>query len=191
MVDVEVDASPLALRLRLALSHDGVQIATIVTTGEGITDAQLEQLCLQLFALGNVDENSVAVFLAAIRVDRQKCAADDGSYFSVAASELKLDVAHRSLSLQLRHFSRAHVGPYEIARAITLQIFERIDAEHLEKRWIRIHDLAVQSRDVDSLLEAQRELAERARITQIAKAFWFPGLCLSGGLGTTHIRCLS
>ena len=46
VIDIEIDASPLALLLRLALARDGVQIAAVVTAGERVTDAQFEELCL-------------------------------------------------------------------------------------------------------------------------------------------------
>src|SRR5438105_10426714 len=132
VIDVEINAPLLAPGLCLALARDGIEIATVVTASERVADAQLEKLRLQLFPMRDVNENSVAVFLSAFRIDRQKCAIDDGSRHSVAARKLKFDISHRSFALELRHLPRPNFRPHEVTGAISLQIFERLDAEHLQ-----------------------------------------------------------
>src|SRR6266550_1508134 len=100
VVDIEVDATPIAIRLRLALTRDGVQIPTIVAACERIPDAQLQELCLKLLPVCDVDEDSVAVFLARLGIHREKSAVDYRSCLAVTTRELKLDVPNRSLALE-------------------------------------------------------------------------------------------
>jgi len=185
MVDVEIDAPPLSLRLRFTLARDRIQISAVVAPGERIPDAELEQLGLQLLALSDVDENSVTVLFTGLRIDREKGAVGNGSYFSVAPGQLKFDVPHRAIALQLRHLPGSYLGPDEVTRARALKLLQRFDAKHFEKSRIAVDDLAVQRRDVDSFLQTQRHLTERVGIAQASKTFLFFGL--SGGLGTTHI----
>ena len=165
---------------------DGIQVAAVVAAGKRIADAQLEKLRLQLLSLRDVDENPVTVLLAGLRIDREKRTVDDRPHLSIATRELKLDVANRAIALEQRHLSGSHLGPDEIARTRTPQLFQRFDAKHFEEGGIRVDDLAVQRRDVNSFLQTQRELAERVGIAQVAETFLFSGLF--GGLGTAHIN---
>jgi hypothetical protein len=186
VIDVEVDAPKLSLRLRLALSCDRIQIPAIVAACERIADAELEKLGLKLLSLSDVNENSVAVFLAGFWINLEKSAVGDRSHFPVAPCELELDVPDRAIALQQRHLSRPYLRPYKITGTRTLELLQRFDTEHLQKGGIRVDDLPIKRRDVDSFLQSQRQLAERLRIAQIAKTLLFFGL--SRGLGTTHIN---
>ena len=154
VIDIEIDAAPLSIWLRFALACDRVQIPAVVTASEWVPDAELEKLGLQLLALRDVDENTVTVLIASLRIDREKCAVDDRPHLSIATRELELDVANGAIALELRHLSRSYLGPDEIARAKTPQLFQRFDAKHFEEGGIRIDDLAIQCRDVDSFLQA-------------------------------------
>jgi hypothetical protein len=185
VVDVEIDAAPLSLWLRLALARDGVQIPAIVAAGKRIPYAELEQLGLQLLALSDVDENSVTVLLAGFAIDREEGAVGNRSDFSVTPCQLKLEVPHGAIALQLGHLPGPYLGPDEIARARSLQLFQRFHAKHFEKSGVRVDDLPVHGRDVNSFLQAQCQLTERVGIAQVPETFLFFGL--SDGLGTTHI----
>src|SRR5437016_7782284 len=128
--------------------------------------------------MGDVDEDTMAVLLSAFRIHRKECAVDDGSRLSVPSRELEFDITYGTFALELRHLPCPNFRFHEITGARSLQIFQRFDAEHLQKCRIGIDDLAVQRRNVNSLFQAQRKLAERARIAQAAKASFFPGLGL-------------
>src|SRR6266566_4310329 len=127
----------------------------------------------------------MTVFLPCLWVDGEKRAVGNRSYLSITPSELDLDVPNRAMALQQRHLSSSYLGSDEITRARALQFLQRLDPKHFEEGGIRIDDLGVQGRDVNSFLQTQRELTERLRIGEVAKTLLFPGL--SGGLGTTHI----
>src|SRR5882724_1527964 len=101
----------------------------------------------------DVDENPVTVLLATFLIYRQEGAVDDRPGFSVAPSELKFDIAHRAVAFELCHLPRPNFRSHEVAGAISLQIIQRLDSEHLEKRGICIDDLPVQGRDVNSLFQ--------------------------------------
>ena len=133
----------------------------------------------------DVHENSVTVLVTGLRIHREKCAVDYGPRLTIAPGELKLDISHGSIALELRHFSRSHLRSHKIAGAIALQFLQRLDPEHLEECRIGVDNLPVERRDVDSLFQAQRQLAECVRIAQTAKTSLFLGL--SGGLETAHI----
>jgi hypothetical protein len=70
---------------------------------------------------------------------------------------------------------------------MTSEIVYRVDAEHLEECRVRVDDLSVQRRYINSFLQPARKLAERFWITQAAKSSSFFGFWFSGGLETTHI----
>src|SRR5438876_11151087 len=157
VVDVEIDASPFTFRLGLTLTRDGVQVPAVVTTSKWVADAKLEELRLQFFSMRDVHENSVTVLVTSFRIDRQKCAVDYRPRLTVTPRELKLDIANGSLALELCHFSRSHLWSHKIAGAITLQLLQRLDPEHLEERRIGVDDLPVQRRNVNSLFQALRQ----------------------------------
>src|SRR6185503_1535815 len=124
VVDVEINASPLSFRLRLALPRYRVQIAPVVAPRERIADTQLQQLRLQLLPMGDVDQNSVAILLPGFRIDRQESAVDDSSRLPIATRQLELYVPHRTFALQRRHLAGAYLWSHEITGAIPPQLLQ-------------------------------------------------------------------
>jgi hypothetical protein len=185
VIDVEIDAAPLTFRLRLTLPADRVQIAAIVTACQWISNTQLEELCLKLFPLGDIDQNSVTIFLTCRWIDRKERTVYDRAYFAIAPGELKLDIAHRAFALEQSHFPLSHFRADEIARAKPSEIFQRVHTEHFKERGIRVDDVTLEIRDVDALLEPQRQLAERGRIAQTAVAL---SLRFAGSPGAGQIN---
>ena len=90
-----------------------LHVPAIVATGERIAHGELEQLALQILAVGNVHQNAVIEHLAARVVDhlisRVEHCADD----AVRPPDFQLELPHRTFQSQNAHFFLAPVEAIE------------------------------------------------------------------------------
>src|SRR5688572_4858593 len=168
VIYVDIDAPPFRLLIPRGRVH-GREIPAVVTSCEWITDALLDELCLQVLPAGDVHQDSVKDRLAGIGVRVAVPRVEHRAHAAVGAGDLKLSVPNRSGALDQPHFFLSDVSVHEVADPVALQLLEGCNTENLEERRVGVEDVAVFSGDIDAFTQVLGEPGKRLRIAETSE----------------------
>src|SRR5687768_11362955 len=141
----------------------------VVAPRERISNALLQQLCLELLPRGDVDEDSMKDHFTGIGVGDAVPRIENCSHSAVGPGYLQLPIAERARPFEKGDFLSANFRVHEVAHSIILEVGGTRYTKNPQERGVCVEDLAFLVGDVDPFAEILGELGKCFRIAQTAK----------------------
>jgi len=164
-VDVDDNGSPALIGV-VDPVRERAEEAAVEAPRERVPDRLLDQLALEVLAVGDVDEDADVDGVVVVLGDRVR-RIENRACLAVRSAQGELVVPDAAVTLQDLALAAADLGIHDQhLRRVLLELLERVDAEHVEECGIGIEDVAGPVGDVDPLPQTLHQLRHGRRIRQ-------------------------